>query len=456
MHISTACEQARAIQADSDKPLIVGVLASLGSNGKFASHQERDMRNWLRDFTNVNLEVYDCYITMEIHGIVQKELMPMMLIHEVFAECMKAGMERIFYTDFRDVGEYWAEMMQSEYGRNHSSVADAEKCDFLQWTIPLVLHHDDVEAFKEVPFTCFNFSSPLVSGDPWLRKLAIFCLETNHMVEFTTYAELSAIMIWSLKWVALGRYPPAGFYGEQWPVGSRRRKLAGTPLCRQWRAAFVGMKSDLKAEHELHGFQRYYLCKLICKGCFATKIPEGHILTYKNLRPNALHRLTRVSHEDYLRDTPPHKRSPWVAHPDWTIDRNFGDNLHLLFVGGVAKDMVGVALMEVALVERFWQTPELQTNAQQLRAAWKESAVGKTETTWRRLGLGIHRKGLVITGLPHGTKSRQGCSSSVLAAVDGRNCDYHCWFANGGASADAKKELFHRSCFVHAGAASER
>ena len=133
----------------------------------------------------------------------------------------------------------------------------------------------------------------------------------------------------------------------------------------------MGLKSDLKAKHELHKFCNWYACYKICEWCFAVRMPLVHCLNYRHLvGPEALHRLTLMSHADYLRNTPQDKLSPWTDHPDWDIRRNHHDNLHLLFQGGVCKDISATGLMELAAVEHFF-LPGVQDTELQLQEAYR-------------------------------------------------------------------------------------
>ena len=186
MHVSKACSMAAAIQADSAAPNAVGAIASFGGDGKNPSHQERDMRSWLAKFTGIDFEPYEIFLTLKKHGTVGKELVTVLPIHEMLAHSMRANMTEIFFHDWNQCADYWLRLATTEYGKRHTANTDPSLVPFRPWTVPAVIHHDDVEAFGECPFAVFSWSSPLVTGDPWLRKLLITAIETNQMVDEAT------------------------------------------------------------------------------------------------------------------------------------------------------------------------------------------------------------------------------------------------------------------------------
>ena len=53
--------------------------------------------------------------------------------------------------------------------------------------------------------------------------------------------------------------------------------------------------------------------------------------------------LTTISHELYLRSTPPSRVSPWSAMPGWRLENTFFDWMHVVLLG-VAKDAVAAGI----------------------------------------------------------------------------------------------------------------
>lgn len=85
------------------------------------------------------------------------------------------------------------------------------------------------------------------------------------------------------------------------------------------------MKSDLKAKHELHRYEQYYQCNLICELDLAAK--NVALNCYSDFGPAAAWKNTRISHETYVAQTPAHKLSPFLIVPGFRIER------HLFLLG---------------------------------------------------------------------------------------------------------------------------
>ena len=138
---------------------------------------------------------------------------------------------------------------------------------------------------------------------------------------------------WSMKHALSGKAPLEGFDGEPFPPKSLHSRLAGKPIAKGWRAAYFGMRFDLKARMQANLFERWYNCTYICESCMAQQpyknaMPE---MNYKDFRASAIHRMTCISHTTYCRTAG--APSPWLHVEGWTLGTAFRDPMHCVYLG---------------------------------------------------------------------------------------------------------------------------
>jgi hypothetical protein len=120
--------------------------------------------------------------------------------------------------------------------------------------------------------------------------------------------KVALILRWSLQISLLGTLPQRGYYGEEFDSNSQRSKFAGMMIggdqaLRQFRWAYMGCKADAKARKDAHQFAQNYQCTLVCECCCAQQSHKtaNPLLSYKNFGPDAVHRMSTITHETYLR-----------------------------------------------------------------------------------------------------------------------------------------------------------
>ena len=156
-------------------------------------------------------------------------------------------------------------------------------------------------------------------------------------------ARVAELMGWSMKHALEGRAPLRGFDGEAFAPKSLRQRLAGKPIALGWRAAYFGMRFDLKARYQANSFDRWYNCTHICESCMAQQpfknaMPE---MNFKDFRETAPYRLTSLSHENYCLTAV--KLSPWMAVEGWTLGTAFRDPMHCIYLGICASAVNGAS-----------------------------------------------------------------------------------------------------------------
>lgn len=153
---------------------------------------------------------------------------------------------------------------------------------------------------------------------------------------------------------------------------------------------FFSFKADLKARMECNFFfKRYYKCKQCCDRCNAvaptTNQPDP--LSYKDFSPQAAYTRTLVTHEQYMRSTPPALISPWAAVGGWQLESVGFDWMHLVYLG-VAKDLVPSALRLLNILGYGYEPGEtdakfLQRATMEMRESCKNKGFFRSNANFR-------------------------------------------------------------------------
>ncbi|CAJ1359760.1 unnamed protein product [Effrenium voratum] len=190
---------------------------------------------------------------------------------------------------------------------------------------------------------------------------------------------LAELCAWSMRWALAGRAPEKGFYDEAFPSNSWRSKMAGKPLAKGHKACYFATKSDLKARKEIHNFQRWYSCTLMCDLCFAEKpAKRGRpAMNFKDTSASAPYTHTMLDHKTYMAT---HSQvSDWSAVEGWTLETNGFDFMHNCFLG-TAKDFIASGL-RVLLQKGVWGDNS-KTNVDEVLA----SVTAEIQSTCKRHG----------------------------------------------------------------------
>lgn len=137
-----------------------------------------------------------------------------------------------------------------------------------------------------------------------------------------------------MRFALSGVGPAVGFDNEPFLPKSLHARLAGKTLGNGLvKAAYFGMRYDMKARYQANFFERWYNCGSICESCMAQQPFKNSdpAMNYKDFRETAVHRMTVISHETYCRTaTIP---SPWLAVEGWTLGTAFRDPMHCMYLG---------------------------------------------------------------------------------------------------------------------------
>ena len=161
------------------------------------------------------------------------------------------------------IKEFWKHLQRfaPEEMKDHPAL----ECRDLSKMIPLLIHFDGAEMYKNSEYNIWSFSSALSS------LLDVDCLETQFVccilpqkamqqkqacakflvvsctgcmmgvlpdywkVKNYVHKEIARLMSWSFEILQRGKFPSMGFYGEEFPSTSCRASQSGTALAADWK-----------------------------------------------------------------------------------------------------------------------------------------------------------------------------------------------------------------------------
>ena len=160
------------------------------------------------------------------------------------------------------------------------------------------------------------------------------------------------VIRWDLESLLSGTFPDRDHL-EQPFVDARRARKAGAPIANGWKIGFDAWIGDWKERTLSHNFVgKNYQSRSVCDACEAVQIfprtPESlYHLTYCNFREDAPWQSTRVTHDEYMRNTHSSNVTPWAAIPGFRKERIQWEPMHVILLG-TGKDVAGSILCDVA------------------------------------------------------------------------------------------------------------
>jgi hypothetical protein len=317
---------------------------------------------WLPSGDLLGLEPYIIWLDLasKTDLEVRKYPVPILAPHELLHALWRAGHPQWYLSMVGPEKEagleaFWTNALGQEWGKLHPGL---QGCDMaaLRQTVPLRVHIDGAESFKNHESVIWSISSPTTKGDTYDTRLPIMsvpdeCMHTEELRD-SVHREVCRFLGWSFLQCELGVFPAAGFDGESCSPKSLRHKLQGTLIAGGWRAIYAGVKSDAKMRYQTQLFTRYYRFSYCCDACLAT-IPYKNApkpLSYGDCSRTALWRDTIISQADYLALEP--RVSPWFQIRGHHICLALRDQMHNLYLG-VAQDVVASCLWDLQLRGAF-------------------------------------------------------------------------------------------------------
>ena len=230
---------------------------------------------------------------------------------------------------------FWQVLRDQPWLEHHPSVEDNVELDCL---IPVCLHGDEAEYLDDQELYILSWSGALTHGHSPRTRFPVCTLPSRRLfVENAVQISLQVILrfiVWSFNIMLAGLWPAAGPDGtsEVERVAYRTRNV-GKRLAGRYRAAYFGVRGDLKWDQHAHNWHRSYLHKAICRECRAEDDGRTNFAADGWMS-------TVVQWSDCITE----QTSVRGLHPYMA----WWDLLHVLFVKGVACDLVGSVLLLMA------------------------------------------------------------------------------------------------------------
>ena len=323
----------------------VSAMASLGSDGRWPSNVARDLHVWLKNLYQVGVEPYMISVPLQSPGdLVPEEcLLPCLLPHEVIHALWQSGWQQFQISLLGPGGpsslvEYWRWSRQQEWGVRHPALVGKSESQ-LSRMLPLMLHVDGAEVFRNNEFYIICFRSPLAEGAPFDIIFPFMMVRHSHMndptVKKQVFARACAVLSWSFGVAEQGVGPSKGFHGEEFETASLRHRLRGAQLAGGFTACYVGIKHDSKAKAEIHVERQWYSCTYICHQCHAVQgfknAPKP--LFFADFGKDTIGRATAIDNDTYLRIAPVAERSSLFQIRGHRTELAYWDWLHVCPLG---------------------------------------------------------------------------------------------------------------------------
>jgi hypothetical protein len=237
--------------------------------------------------------------------------------------------------------------------------------------VGLLWHLDGAEIHRNCENFVWSWGSYYGCGSVWERKIPMCLIPHRFMVDPVVKKRVHEIIAkyiaHELKAFQRGVGNTHGFYGEQYAPSTTLGELADQPLASGICAIWMGMKADSKAIQDANSFDRWYKCIQMCRDCLANN-PYKHSdpdLNFKNFREDALHRLTQISNEFYLRTTS--YKSPYIIDiPGGYLQLCWKDIMHADAIG-YGRDLAACVIQDMLKAGQLEGVGDLA-----LRALWAE------------------------------------------------------------------------------------
>jgi hypothetical protein len=279
----------------------IRMMASLGCSGKWPANIEREMHVRLLNLYNIDIEPYTAKMPLQgAADLVTRECdLPCLLPHEIIHGLFSAGRQQFQISMLGPEGQdgllkYWRWARTQDWGRKHPAL-QGQTDEQLSMLIPLMLHVDGAEVFRNSEFYIFSVRSALAEGAPYDIIFPFLMVRQGHMIDANckkrVFERACELFNWSICIAEEGVGPTVGFHGEPILANQRRSAYSGKELAGGFRACYVGVKHDAKAKMELHRESQWYSCTYICSDCHAV---QG--LSMRQHTPTPTHGHLQVTH----------------------------------------------------------------------------------------------------------------------------------------------------------------
>jgi hypothetical protein len=313
--------------------------------------QPRDFRRWILKNDLAGSTPY--WVPLRLrnnNGDVEQIWTPMRLPWEVMSS-VYGKYRRAFDVCFvgpdpNAIDDWWTHALACEWAADHPLQA-VEKAELRNY-MPVNFHSDGVQVFRgsgnQMELNIWSFSVVTATGNTQNARHPMLLFDAKRFVHGQTNVDLANIVAWVVTVLMSGRFPTTGFCHEGFSKHCITGQKPNQPFCGTYRAAFAGMKSDLKEKHSLHSYDKYYGTVLICEKDQAAK--KGHCC-FGDFQLSALWRSTSCTQQQYVNATPVLARTPFLRVAGFHWDRHVWDMMHVCFHQGVGSHLVATVCFEL-------------------------------------------------------------------------------------------------------------
>ncbi len=292
-------------------------LAGLGAHGKHTNNCERDLQRLILNRGGKALDVEIEHVRVHLYNPKTEEESEQDLAM-IFPDKMADALYRhdvrvfnqVFFGERVNARDYWEHTRKfTPWINNHPSA----RCKDVDKLIPISLYGDEVQSFRNteggvvsVVAWCSDFSA----GLPALSRYLAICVVPDHYTTSQTYLD-----IWKLLAPRIA-HMCSDQVRHVWTTGGYQFTYSST-------------QGDLKWILEKFGFHDFR-ANNFCSWCNCRKQHPDPGMTLGNFREDALHRQTRVSHEDFFAElgVAPADFHPLFGIPGCRLERFLHDVCH--------------------------------------------------------------------------------------------------------------------------------
>ena len=374
-HISAANLQRHAQQALDDQIELLDRLkisrdnvsqtlkkfASFGCNGTYPGKCHSELIAFLGE-----PDLPACYqqkVPMQVHkgnitSLKPDAILPIALPHEIFSHLYhndKALFEDLFLGDVKTPDsrvQFWSELERrgDPRLRNHPVQKFA---DWKTTTLPLAFHGDGVPVLQigkanAKTLDVYSIQSMFCKlASSLLSKILLTCIFVESRTDGTE-AEIWKVLLWSLHWLYIGKWPHVDHNFKAWEPKSSQQKIAGTYLADGLRAIIYGIKGDLDFFAKTLGL-RHYNANDMCELCPAHRNIEDRNMCYNNFAADAKWKRVLFTYVQWLAihlGVPPHFVFQILGVTHYCLEP---DELHIIYLG-TAQYLLGSVLWLLVFV----------------------------------------------------------------------------------------------------------
>ena len=155
-------------------------------------------------------------------------------------------------------------------------------------------------------------------------------------------SEIWRILLWSLHWLYIGKWPPVDHNFQNWPASSSQSKIAGSDLANGMRCIIFAIKGDLDFFAKTLGL-RSYNADFMCELCPAHRNAAERSMLYNNFSGDARWKGKLFNYTEWLsihNGSVPHPIFQVLGVTHYCIEP---DELHIVYMG-TAQYMLGSVL----------------------------------------------------------------------------------------------------------------